>query len=129
MGIVINGEYYSSIPFEDIPFSEDPVKNDAMVNAFMHEIALMEEWGELYSNYSYWVQESCHPDYDGSITREEALEYSKRIDEIEKELETLLDGTGISEEEYEAAKKLLFPDENKIEAKFIQENIDPNAPF
>jgi hypothetical protein len=49
------------------------------------------------------VVDSCCPDYDGPNYSGLAT----RIDEIYVEVATLLDGTGITWEEYEMAKKNL----------------------
>lgn len=102
MGIVINGEY-----FENFVFSDDPEKNKLMGMAYVREYELVNEYNELDAKYSEWVLDSCCPDYDGSVTREEGISWARRMDEIQEELGTLLDGTGITKEEYEAAKKNL----------------------
>lgn len=101
MGIYIGENYYED---KDLIFSDDPEKNTAIVGALIRESDLNQEYSELEAKYSDWVTSSCCPDYDGSVTREESRKWSERMNEIQEELKTLLDGTGITKEEYEAAK-------------------------
>lgn len=103
MEIVVNGDY-----FKNFVFSDDPDKNIIMGSAYLREYDLVQEYDLLDSQYSNWVLDSCCPDYDGDVTMEEANAWADRMREIEKELASLLDGTGITKEEYEAAKKSLF---------------------
>ena len=97
-GVVLCDEYY-----ENPVFSEDEEKNPAMWHAYEREYELRQELAELESKYENWVVDSCCPDYDGP-------DYSgltTRINEIYIEGATLIDGTGITREEYELAKKNL----------------------
>ena len=97
-GVVLWDEYY-----ENPIFSEDEEKNLAMWHAYECEYGLRRELVELEHRCENWVIDSCCPDYDGP-------DYSglaTRIDEIYRERATLLDGTGITWEEYEMAKKNL----------------------
>ena len=97
-GVVLCDEYY-----ENPIFSEDAEKNLAMWHAYEREYELRQELAELESKYENWVLESCCPDYDGP-------DYSgltTRIKEIYREEAALLDGTSITREEYELAKKNL----------------------
>lgn len=93
---------------ESFNFSDDPNKNTLIANTLVRESDLMEEYQELDTKYSAWVLDSCVPDYNGDVTPEEASVWSNRMREIEKELASLLDGTGITKEEYEEAKKTVF---------------------
>lgn len=102
MGIVINDEY-----FENFIFSDDPEKNMAIGNAYIREADLSREYNELDDKYSNWLTDSTRPGFIGE-SREEALSWSNRMLEIEKELASLLDGTGVTKEEYEEAKKKLY---------------------
>ena len=97
-GFVLCDEYY-----ENPIFSEDEEKNLAMWHAYEREYELRQELAKLESKYENWVVDSCCPDYDGP-------DYSgltTRIREIYRELATLLDGTNVTCEEYETAKKNL----------------------
>ena len=97
-GCVLCDEYY-----ENPVFSEDEEKNLAMWHAYEREYELRQELAVLESKYANWVLDSCCLDYDGS-------DYSgltRRIDEIYREMATLLDGTKVTREEYEMAKKNL----------------------
>ena len=98
IGVVLCDEYY-----ENPIFSEDPEKNLIMWHAYEREYELRQELAELDPKYDNWVVDSCCPDYDGP-------DYSGlfiRINEIYREWDTLLDGTNVTREEYEMAKKNL----------------------
>ena len=97
-GFVLCDEYYEN-PF----FSEDPEKNLIMWHAYEREYELRQELAELESKYEIWVLDSCCPDYDGPDYRG----LTTRINEIYRERATLLDGTNVTWEEYEMAKKNL----------------------
>lgn len=97
-GFVLCDEYY-----ENPIFSEDEEKNLAMWHAYEREYELRQELAVLEARYANWVVDSCCPDYDGPNYSGLAA----RIDEIYVEVATLLDGTGITWEEYEMAKKNL----------------------
>ena len=93
MGIHINNEY-----FEHFVFSDDPIKNAIMGMAYIREC-------ELTTEYE-WLVDSCCPDAFGGPV-EKANDCYNRMLEIRKELESLLDDTGITQEEYETAKNNL----------------------
>ena len=98
IGFVLCDEYY-----ENPVFSGDEEKNLAMWHTYECECELRQELAVLEARYENWVVDSCCPDYDGP-------DYSgltTRIREIYRERATLLDGTGITWEEYELAKKNL----------------------
>ena len=97
-GFVLCDEYY-----ENPIFSEDEGKNIAMWHAYEREYELRQELAELESKYENWVLESCCLDYDGP----DYSDLNTRINEIYREGAALLDGTGITREEYELAKKNL----------------------
>ena len=97
-GFVLCDEYY-----ENPVFSEDQEKNLAMWHAYEREYELRQELAELESKYDNWVIDSCCPDYDGP----DDSGLSIRINEIYREGATLLEGTSITREEYELAKKNL----------------------
>ena len=101
MGIVVNGDY-----FENFTFSNDPEKNIIMGSAYFRESELVQEYGVLESKAFNWVVDSRCPDFDGESI-EEYYSWRKRMHEIEKEIASLLDGTSVTKEEYEAAKKNL----------------------
>jgi hypothetical protein len=97
-GFVLYDEYY-----ENPVFSEDLEKNLIMWHTYEREYEMIQELAELESKYENWVVDSCCSDYDGP-------NYSgltARIDEIYKERAALLDGTNVTWEEYELAKKNL----------------------
>ena len=95
---VLCNEYY-----ENLVFSEDEDKNIAMWHAYEREYELRQELAELESKYGNWVLDSCCPDYDGPYYGD----LTTRIKELYRELATLLDGTNVTCEEYETAKKNL----------------------
>ena len=98
IGVVLCDEYY-----ENPTFSEDPEKDLIMWHTYEREYELRQELAVLEARYENWVVDSCCLDYDGP-------DYSgltTRINEIHREVATLLDGTGITLEEYEKAKKNL----------------------
>ena len=97
-GCVLCDEYY-----ENPVFSEDSEKNLIMWHAYEREYELRQELAVLESKYANWVLDSCCLDYDGP----DYSGLSIRINEIYIEGATLLDGTGITWEEYEMAKKNL----------------------
>ena len=97
-GFVFCDEYY-----ENPIFSEDPEKDLIMWHTYEREYELRQELAVLEARYANWVVDSCCPDYDGPNYSGLAT----RIDEIYVEVATLLDGTGITWEEYEMAKKNL----------------------
>jgi hypothetical protein len=109
MGIVINDEY-----FEYFKFSDDPEKNTAMGMAYIREYELIRERVELEEQLiSYWHDldsiiaeeaESGKP----TIAGEEVRAIKASLNRISIELNTLLDGTGITKEEYEEAKKKML---------------------
>ena len=102
-GFILCDEYY-----ENPIFSEDEEKNIAMWHAYEREYELRQELADLECKYENWVVDSCCPDYDGPDY--DGPDYSgltTRINEIYREGATLLDGTGITWEEYEMAKKNL----------------------
>ena len=97
-GFVLCDEYY-----ETPIFSEDKEKNLAMWHAYEREYELRQELAEIEYKYDNWIIDSCCPDYDGP-------DYSGlfiRVNELYRELDTLLDGTNVTMEEYEMAKKNL----------------------
>ncbi len=98
IGVVLCDEYC-----ENPVFSEDKEKNLAMWHAYEREYELRQELAEIESKYDNWVIDSCCPDYDGP-------DYSgltTRIREIYRERAALLNGTNVTWEEYEMAKKNL----------------------
>ena len=97
-GIVLCDEYY-----ENPVFSEDEEKNLTMWHAYEREYELRQELAELNSKFYNWLVDSCCPDYDGP----DYSGLSIRINEIYIEGSTLLDGTNVTWEEYEMAKKNL----------------------
>ena len=97
-GVVLRDEYY-----ENPIFSEDEEKNLAMWHAYEREYELRQELAELECKFDNWVVDSCCPDYDGP----DDSGLTTRINEIYREMGTLLDGTNVTWEEYEMAKKNL----------------------
>lgn len=79
-----------------------------MTNFYILENDLSQEYQELDAKYTNWVLDSCCPNYDEDVTTEEAHSWFVRMREIEHELRTLLDGTGVTKTEYEEAKKNLY---------------------
>ena len=100
-GFVLCDEYY-----ENPVFSEDPEKNLIMWRVFEEEYELRQELDELDTQFANFLHEKDYLD-DDRETRAYELSVCRRIIVLRDKLETLLDGTGITWEEYEMAKKNL----------------------
>ena len=100
-GFVICDEYY-----ENPVFSEDPEKNLIMWHVFEEEYELRQELDELETQFSNFLHEKGYLD-DARATRVYELRVCSRINVLRDKLGALLDGTGITWEEYELAKKNL----------------------
>ncbi len=100
-GFVLCDEYY-----ENPIFSEDPEKNLIMWRVFEEEYELRQELDELDTQFANFLHERNYLD-DARETRAYELRVCSRINVLRNKLDTLLDGTGITWEEYEVAKKNL----------------------
>ena len=100
-GFVLCDEYY-----ENPVFSEDSEKNLIMWRVFEEEYEIRQELDELYTQFGNFLHEKDYLD-DARETRDYELSVCRRINVLHNELEALLDGTGITWEEYEMAKKNL----------------------
>jgi hypothetical protein len=100
---VINDEYFENL------FLVDPDKCNLLQSLMLYTYDLWLELSVIEPTYESFVLDTCCP--DNGYTEEDFEEckaIGHRINEINKEFYYLLDGTSITKEEYEEAKKNLY---------------------